>query len=53
VIGAYPPEGTYHLSKGSKREHDAALKTIPKVPVPASDPVRGKSGGLVLLWKQP
>jgi uncharacterized protein YjlB len=52
VIGAYPPEGTYNLCKGSKSEHDAALTTIPKVPVPNSDPVLGKDGGLVKLWKQ-
>jgi uncharacterized protein YjlB len=51
VIGAYPPEGTYNLCRGSKSEHDAALKTIPKVPVPASDPVLGKDGGLVRLWR--
>jgi uncharacterized protein YjlB len=51
VIGAYPPEGTYNLCRGEKGEHDAALNTIPKVPVPASDPVLGMDGGLVKLWK--
>lgn len=50
VIGAYPPEGTYNLCRGSKAEHDAALKTIPQVPVPASDPALGQDGGLVKLW---
>jgi uncharacterized protein YjlB len=51
VIGAYPGEGTYNLCRGEKREHDAALVTIPKVPMPASDPVLGKDGGLVKLWR--
>ncbi len=51
VIGAYPPEGTYNLCRGEKGEHDAALNTIPRVPVPASDPVLGTDGGLVKLWK--
>ena len=52
VIGAYPGEGTYNLCRGEKSEHDAALVTIPKVPVPESDPVLGKSGGLVKLWRR-
>ena len=51
VIGAYPPEGTYNLCRGAKSEHDAALKTIPNVPAPKSDPVFGKDGGLVKLWR--
>ena len=53
VIGAYPPGGTYNLCRGEKHEHDAARKTIPNVPMPDSDPVLGKDGGLVKLWKQP
>jgi uncharacterized protein YjlB len=53
VIGAYPGEGTYNLCRGGKSEHDEALKTIPNVPVPASDPVLGKDGGLVKLWRTP
>jgi uncharacterized protein YjlB len=52
VIGGYPPEGTYNLCRGEKSEHDAALKTIPKVPLPASDPVLGKNGGLPMLWRR-
>jgi len=46
VIGAYPPQGTYDLCRGSKPEHEKALRTIPLVPVPASDPVRGQSGNM-------
>ena len=44
MIGAYPPEGTYNLCRGDNpADRDKALKTIPNVPVPASDPVLGKT----------
>ncbi len=53
VIGAYPPEGTYNLCRGDNpAERDKALTTIPKVPVPESDPVAGKDGPLVTLWRR-
>ena len=51
VIGGYPPDGTYNLCRGDNpAERDKALTTIPKVPLPASDPVHGKDGPLVGLW---
>lgn len=52
VIGAYPPEGTYDLCRGSKAEHARALETIPYVPPPDSDPVYGEDGPLIELWRQ-
>ena len=53
VIGAYPPEGTYNLCRGDNPADRAqALTTIPKVPVPESDPVLGKDGGLSKLWRR-
>lgn len=51
VIGAYPPQGTYNLCRVAKAEHDAAVQTIPQVPVPSSDPVLGRHGPLPVLWK--
>ena len=52
VIGAYPPEGTYNLCRGDNpAERDKALTTIPKVPLPDSDPVLGKDGPLPKLWR--
>lgn len=51
VIGAYPPEGDYDLCRGSRREHDAALKAIPLVPLPPADPVFGPGGPLLRLWR--
>jgi uncharacterized protein YjlB len=51
VIGAYPRSGKYDLCRGSKGEHAKALHTIPRVPLPDSDPVFGKKGPLPRLWQ--
>ncbi len=51
VIGAYPRSGKYNLCRGSKADHAKALRTIPKVPLPESDPVHGKDGPLTRLWR--
>jgi uncharacterized protein YjlB len=51
VVGAYPPAGEYDLCRGSKAEHAKALKRIPEVPLPNSDPVFGKNGLLLKLWQ--
>lgn len=52
VIGGYPPTGTYDLCRGDRpADRDHAVKTIPKVPMPDTDPVGGKDGALVTLWR--
>ncbi|HZP70432.1 MAG TPA: hypothetical protein VFB29_10855 [Pseudolabrys sp.] len=52
VIGAYPPEGTYNLCRADNpADRERALATIPKVPVPRSDPVLGEDGPLPKLWR--
>ncbi len=51
VIGAYPPTGKYDLCRGSKAEHARAVAAIAEVPVPATDPVFGRMGPLVRLWR--
>lgn len=52
VVGAYPPDGTYNLCRGDNpADRDKALTTIPKVPVPETDPVSGKDGALPKLWR--
>jgi uncharacterized protein YjlB len=51
VVGAYPRTGKYDLCRGSKGEHAKALHTIPRVPLPDSDPVFGKKGPLLRLWQ--
>ena len=50
VIGTYPKSGRYDLCRGSKSERERALKSIPGVPLPDTDPVFGKSGPLLRLW---
>jgi uncharacterized protein YjlB len=53
VIGGYPPQGTYNLCRGDNpAERDKALTTIPDVSMPDSDPVLGKDGGLVAVWRR-
>lgn len=51
VIGAYPKGGRFDLCRGSKAEREKALTVIPNVPVPDSDPVYGKNGPLLTLWR--
>jgi uncharacterized protein YjlB len=52
VIGAYPKSGKYDLCRGSRAEHTKAVTTIPHVPLPETDPVYGKDGPLLKLWKK-
>ncbi len=51
VIGTYPQSGRFDLCRGSRAEHTKALKTIPTVPLPDTDPVFGKDGPLLRLWR--
>lgn len=52
VIGGYPPNGRYDLCRGDNpANHRKALTTIPKVPLPQTDPVSGKDGALTSLWR--
>jgi uncharacterized protein YjlB len=51
VVGAYPPAGEYNLCRSSKADRTKALKTIPKVPRPKTDPVFGADGPLTRLWR--
>ena len=43
VVGAYPPKGTYNECRGSFQEYDKAVASIRRVPIPAKNPVFGKS----------
>jgi uncharacterized protein YjlB len=51
VVGAYPKGGRFNVCRGSKAEHAKAIKSIGKVPLPETDPVRGKHGPLMRLWR--
>lgn len=50
VVGAYPGGADYDIRRGVPAEHAAALRAIAAVPVPGSDPVLGRDGGLRRLW---
>jgi uncharacterized protein YjlB len=50
VVGAYPPGPPMQITRPTPENHAKALKTIPEVKVPKTDPVRGKDGPLVRLW---
>ena len=52
VVGAYPPGPRMHVTQPTPENHAKALKTIPEVKLPKTDPVLGTHGGLVKLWKR-
>ena len=50
VVGAYPPGPPMDLVRPTPEAHAKAMKTIPLVAVPRTDPVMGANGPLVRLW---
>jgi uncharacterized protein YjlB len=52
VIGAYPPGPKMQITRPTPDNHVKALKTIPAVKLPESDPVMGEKGPLVKLWRR-
>src|SRR6267142_6797822 len=46
VVGAYPPGQKMDLQRPTPENHAKALKTIPEVKIPKTDPVMGEHGGL-------
>jgi uncharacterized protein YjlB len=51
VVGAYPPGQTMEITRPTAENHAKALKTIPQVGMPPTDPVMGEDGPLVRLWR--
>jgi len=51
VVGAYPPAGTYDLCRATAEMRERALATIPRVPLPSTDPLYGRDGPLMTLWR--
>lgn len=51
VVGAYPPGSQMEITRPTPANHAKALKTIPLVAMPKTDPVRGEDGPLVKRWK--
>jgi len=52
VIGAYPPGAEMQITRPTPQNRAQALKTIPQVKLPKTDPVMGEDGPLVKLWRQ-
>ena len=52
VVGAYPPGSSVEITRATPENHARALKTIPLVKLPNTDPVLGETGPLVKLWKR-
>jgi len=50
VVGAYPNGMSPDLKRGKKEERPEADKNIANVPLPETDPILGKSNGLVAIW---
>ncbi|MFG3597703.1 hypothetical protein [Bradyrhizobium sp. RDI18] len=51
VVGAYPPGPPMQITRPTPENHAKALKTIPEVKLPKTDPVLGEDGPMVRLWK--
>jgi len=52
VVGAYPPGPAMQITRPTPENHAKALKTIPEVKLPKTDPVLGEDGPLIRLWKR-
>jgi uncharacterized protein YjlB len=52
VVGAYPPGPPMDLQRATPQNHAKALKTIPLVRLPVTDPVLGADGPLMRLWQR-
>lgn len=52
VVGAYPDGKEPDLFRGQEGERPQADENIAKVAVPSTDPLTGKDGPLVHLWKK-
>jgi len=51
VIGAYPPGSKMEITRPTPENHAKALKSISEVALPPADPVTGKHGALMRLWR--
>ena len=52
VVGAYPPGARMRVTRPTPENYEKALKTIPEVRLPDTDPVMGKDGPLVRSWRR-
>jgi uncharacterized protein YjlB len=52
VVGAYPPGPPMDLQRPTPEAHVRALRTIPLVALPKTDPLMGERGPLTRLWRK-
>lgn len=50
-VGGYPNGQDFDINKGNAGERPGTDRNIAAVPLPETDPVTGKSGGLTTIWK--
>jgi uncharacterized protein YjlB len=51
VVGAYPGNSAFDQQRPGQIDHAAARAAIVKVPLPEMDPLHGRDGPLLELWK--
>lgn len=51
VVGAYPGGRDWDLCRATARDRQTALRNLPNVPLPDTDPVYGANGPLKELWR--
>ncbi|WP_373055876.1 cupin domain-containing protein [Zunongwangia sp. H14] len=51
VVGAYPNGSDYDINTGKEGERPKADKNISGLPIPDTDPLKGKQKGLPEIWK--
>jgi uncharacterized protein YjlB len=51
VVGAYPRTGSYDEPRAGEVDADEATRAICRVALPSQDPVYGKTGPLLRLWR--
>ena len=51
VVGAYPRNASFDQKRPGQVDHQRAVAAIAAVPMPEMDPVHGREGPLMTLWK--
>jgi uncharacterized protein YjlB len=51
VVGAYPGGKSPDMCGPAAQHRERALRNIPEVPLPTSDPVYGRPGPLLERWR--
>jgi uncharacterized protein YjlB len=49
-VGAYPYDQPYDMNYGAAGERPLVDENLRRVPIPDSDPMRGKNGGVQDIW---